>query len=96
MHAHNLMQIKPRIVKQPADSVPFGENICTRGHSVWCAYDGDRLVCVGATSKEARERYQVARLHSQGVYGKAPAPLPGWLEGRRDRPRKLSDEDTKG
>jgi hypothetical protein len=83
------MRIKPTIVKVLASTVPYGDAICTRGEHVWCAYDGDRLVCVGATSKQARERYQRARLEGQGVYGKAPAPLPSGLDGRRDKPSKL-------
>lgn len=45
--------------KVPAASVPYGESISTRGDYVWCAYD-DRgtLVCVAATAKEARRKYQ--------------------------------------
>lgn len=44
--------------KVPAESVPYGESISTRGDYVWCAYD-DRgtLVCVAATANEARRRY---------------------------------------
>ena len=44
--------------KVPADSVPYGESISTRGDYVWAAYD-DRgaLVCVAATAKEVRRKY---------------------------------------
>ena len=45
--------------KVPANSVPYGESISTRGDYVWCAYD-DRgtLVCVAATAKGARRKYR--------------------------------------
>jgi hypothetical protein len=52
------MQPVPTIRKVPADFVPFGADICTRGRSVWAAYDGDKLVVVAATAKEARLKYQ--------------------------------------
>ena len=43
--------------KVPADSVPYGSDICRVGKHVWAAYDGDRLVCVAATSAEVRLMY---------------------------------------
>ena len=52
------MQIHPIIRKQPADSVPYGESISTRGGYVYFAYDGDRLVATAATAGEARRRYR--------------------------------------
>jgi hypothetical protein len=55
------MQWEPTIKKVPADSVPFGTDICTRGNSVWAAYSGDELVVVAATAKEARAKYYRAR-----------------------------------
>jgi hypothetical protein len=88
------MQIKPTIRKVLASTVPYGDSICTRGKHVWAAYDGDRLVCVGATSREARMLYRRACMN--GGYGRPPTPLPSELEGRRDKPQRLSDEDTKG
>jgi hypothetical protein len=72
--------------KVPADSVPYGDAICTRGHSVWAVYDGDRLVCVAATANEAREKYR--RLQLGSAYGRPPEPMPDWLDGRPDRPRR--------
>lgn len=54
------MQPNPTIRKRPADSVPYGENICTRGKHVYCAYDGDRLVATAATAGEARRKYRKA------------------------------------
>jgi hypothetical protein len=45
--------------KVPADSVPYGESISTRGDYVWCAYDErGTLVCVAATADEARRKYR--------------------------------------
>jgi hypothetical protein len=58
------MQWEPTIKKVPADSVPFGTDICTRGNSVWAAYSGDELVVVAATAKEARAKYHRARLEN--------------------------------
>jgi hypothetical protein len=49
----------PDVRKQPADSVPFGTDICTRGNSVWCAYDGDVLIAVSPTSDEARRKWRL-------------------------------------
>jgi hypothetical protein len=54
-------QFKPELRKQPADSVPYGSQIATRGNSVWCAYtpDGGELVCVDATADAARRKYDL-------------------------------------
>lgn len=46
--------------KVPADSVPFGESISRNGRTVFAAYDGERLVAVGATTEEARRKYRDA------------------------------------
>jgi len=54
------MELNPTIRRVPADSVPYGPDICTRGSYVWGAYDGDRLVCVAATAPEARRKYRKA------------------------------------
>lgn len=43
--------------KVPATSVPYGDCISTNGTHVWAAYDGERLVCVAPTAKEARRKY---------------------------------------
>lgn len=80
------MQTYPTVRKVPADSVPYGDAIYTRGTHVWAAFDGDRLVCVGATSKEVRERYRRVRMGS--AYGRAPVVLPSELDGRRDKPSR--------
>lgn len=84
------MQLKPTIRKQPADSVPYGTDIAQHGRWVYVAYDGARRVCVGATAKEARKQYYRVRLGS--AYGNPPTQLPLELEGRRDSPRRLSDD----
>jgi hypothetical protein len=47
------------IRKVPADSVPYGESICRRGHHVWAAYDGTMLLGVYATAKEARRKHSI-------------------------------------
>jgi hypothetical protein len=58
--ASHLMQLKPTIRKQPADSVPYGPDITRRGGYVYCAYDGERLIAVAATAPEARRNYRRA------------------------------------
>lgn len=78
------MRLKPTIRKQPADSVPYGQDIARHGGCVYVAYDGDRRIAVAATSKEARELYKRARM--RGAYGNPPAELPSWVDGRRDKP----------
>ncbi|MGO9368314.1 MAG: hypothetical protein ACLP0H_11850, partial [Terriglobales bacterium] len=52
----------PTILKQRADSVPYGEQISTRGGCVWCAFSPEGiLVVVGATADEARFKYREIR-----------------------------------
>jgi hypothetical protein len=53
------MQYYPTIRKQPADSVPYGQDI-SRGKSVFCAYDGETLVVAAASAPEARQKYRRA------------------------------------
>jgi hypothetical protein len=48
----------PIVRKVPANSMPFGESISRNGRTVWVALDGERLVCVGATSFEVRNKYR--------------------------------------
>jgi hypothetical protein len=81
------VQWAPTIRKVPADSVPYGDAICTRGHHVWAAYDADRLVCVGATAKEARSKYR--RIRRGTTVGRPPVTYPDELEGRKDKPHRL-------
>lgn len=81
------MQMKPTIRKVLASTVPYGDAICTRGKHVWAAYSDGVLVCVGATSKQARMLYQRVSMH--GAYGRPPTPLPSELDGRRDKPQHL-------
>jgi hypothetical protein len=47
--------------KVAADSVPFGESISRNGKTVWAAYHDDRLIAVGATHDEARDKYATWR-----------------------------------
>jgi hypothetical protein len=51
----------PTVRKVPASSVPYGESISRNGRTVWAAYDGERLVAVGATADEARQSYRKVR-----------------------------------
>src|ERR1700722_13753380 len=44
------------IRKVPADSVPYGDSISRNGRTVHAAYDGERLVCLGASADEARRK----------------------------------------
>ena len=64
------MQVKPTIRKQPADSVRYGKDISTTGKWVYCAYDGDALVCVAATADEARRAYN--KVMNETVAPEAP------------------------
>ena len=48
----------PTIKKVAADSVPYGESSSRNGRTVAVAYDGERLVYVAATAKEARRKYR--------------------------------------
>lgn len=54
-------QTMPTVRKVPADSVPYGTDICTRGNSVWAAYDGDVVVAVAPTADEARKKWRTYR-----------------------------------
>ena len=62
------MQLKPTVRKIPADSVPYGRDISTRGGYVYATYDGDEVVAVGATAGEARRKYSKA--WSRGFKGR--------------------------
>ena len=44
----------------PPEAFAFGTDI-SRGRWVYCAYDGERLVVVAATAREARIRYRLLR-----------------------------------
>ena len=66
------MQMNPTIRKQQADSVPYGPDISRRGGYVYCAYDGERLIAVGATVREATRKYRrswAAAMTKQPGYG---------------------------
>jgi len=54
------------IRKQPASSVPFGEDIARHGGSVWVAYLDGQVVGVAATAGEARRMYRAARAKGGG------------------------------
>ena len=82
------LPLKPDVIRKvPADSVPFGPETCTRGTHVWAAYVDAKLICIGATAKQARKRYYRVRLGDS--YGRPPAPLPDGLDERKDRPRRV-------
>lgn len=50
--------MRPRYVKVPASSVPFGEDVSRDKRWVWCCYEGEKVVCMGATKQECKHRYQ--------------------------------------
>ena len=50
------MQKVPTIRKEPADRHTYGPDMARHG-SVYCAYDGERLVCYAGTAGEARRQY---------------------------------------
>lgn len=66
-----LMQYPPTIRKEPADKHTFGPDMTLHG-SVYCAYDGTRLVCYAATAGEARRLYRKAlqRFHEAKQAGR--------------------------
>jgi hypothetical protein len=70
-HGNRIERYKPDapidIRKVPADSVPYGESISRNGRTVWVAYDGDRLVCIGATAGEARSKYKLLKAKEIGA-----------------------------
>jgi len=53
------MQKIPTIRKEPAGNHRYGPDMTLHG-SVYCAYDGERLVCYAATAGEARRKYAKA------------------------------------
>jgi len=53
------MQVKPTLLKRPANTVRYGEQIARHGY-VWCAYSDDVLIAVAATVGEARRLYREA------------------------------------
>lgn len=57
------MEKTPRIVKEPAERHTYGPDMSLHG-SVYCAYDGERLVCYASTAGEARRQYSRARWES--------------------------------
>jgi len=76
------VQIRPTIRKVSADSVLYGDAICTRGDHVWAAYDGEKLIAVGATADEARRNYR--RAWAADLAGRDRAGRPsggrGWVK----------------
>jgi hypothetical protein len=50
----------PTVRKVPVNTVPYGDSIARNGKTMWAAFDGDRLVAVGATAGEARSKYREA------------------------------------
>jgi hypothetical protein len=55
------MDETPLLLKVPAASVPYGEQIARHGY-VWiaCSRDCDHVVAVAASKNEARRRYREA------------------------------------
>jgi hypothetical protein len=79
----------PTCKKVPADTVPFGPDVCTRGEHVWAAYSGETLVCIAATKKEVLRKYQRVR---QGPL----RPSHEMYAGRRDRPHAVEPGEPLG
>ena len=69
-----MMTQEPTFEKCPADSVPYGDAVSTRGGYVWVAFEGERIVCVGATKREAEQKYRRIKLGS--AYRRAPLRYP--------------------
>jgi hypothetical protein len=84
------MEYTPTLKKVPAESVPYGDIICTCGTSVWAAYSGNTLVAVGATKKEAQQKYQRTRLGKPGPH---PYRTP---DAHPNKPHKLRPGEALG
>lgn len=71
--------------KVPADSVPFGDSISRNGRTVWAGFDGDRVVCIAATSGECRTKWLAweRKRREQAAYGGRGMDWPyrRWIEG---------------
>jgi len=61
------MQYYPTLRKQRADSVRYGSDVSRTGKFVWCAYDGEQLVCVAASVNETRRLYRTAYYQHQNA-----------------------------
>jgi hypothetical protein len=83
------MDYTPTCKKVPADTVPFGPDVCTRGEHVWAAYSGETLVCIATTKKEVLRKYQRVR---QGTL----RPSHAMTAGRRDRPHAIQPGEPIG
>jgi hypothetical protein len=79
------MQPKPMIRRELATAHRYGQDIA-RGPFVYCAYDGNRLVCVCATAGEAKRRYREAYDVAQGrvkpADGLPPSQGRRWSDGQ--------------
>jgi hypothetical protein len=60
------MQYPPTIRKEPADRHTYGPDMARHG-SVYCAYDGERLVCYAGTAGEARKLYRAVLQRVNGA-----------------------------
>lgn len=83
--------MKPTIRKRPADSVPYGTDISRRGGYVYCAYDGEQLIAVAATAKEARSKYARARAGKLRTHASHDVNA-----GRQDKPHPLEPGEPLG
>jgi hypothetical protein len=56
------------IRKEPAAEHRYGKDVSRHGDYVYAAYDGDNVVAIGATAKEARRKYKAAYYVERGVW----------------------------
>lgn len=61
INAHQPDPNPPTVRKVPANSVPYGESISRNGRTVWVALEGERVVCVAATSADVRRKFHDIR-----------------------------------
>lgn len=57
INAHHPDPNPPTVRKVLANSVPYGESISRNGRTVWVALEGERVICVAASSAEVRRRF---------------------------------------
>jgi len=71
----------PVVRKVPANSVPYGESISRNGRTVWVALEGERVVCVAASSAEVRRKfYDIRKSLSRAEGGGEPNILSASLK----------------
>jgi hypothetical protein len=67
--------------KEPAADHRYGNDVSRRGGYVYAAYDGDKLIALGTTVKEARRNYRAVYDAERG----RKRPVDGYVGPVRTR-----------